>query len=60
MFGPRLGPLFVGCSLGLVSFANSGLVPGYSGASVNPARCLAFAIARGDFEGRFLVSHERL
>ena len=52
MFGPRLGPLFVGCSLGLVSFASSGLVPRYTGASMNPARCLAFAIARDDYKGK--------
>lgn len=51
MFGPRLGPLFVGCALGLVSFASSGLIADYTGASMNPARCFAFAIARGDFKG---------
>ena len=57
MFGPRLGPLFVGCTLGLVSFASSGLISGYTGASMNPARCFAFAIARADFKGKvFLFS----
>lgn len=42
-----IGPLAVGCSLGLVSFASAGLVPGYDGAGLNPARCFAFAVARG-------------
>lgn len=51
MFGPRLGPLFVGCTLGLVSFASSGLISGYTGASMNPARCFAFATARSDYKG---------
>lgn len=49
LFGPLGGPFAVGCSLGLVSFASAGLVPGYTGASVNPGRCFAFAIARRGF-----------
>ena len=52
LFGPRLGPLFVGCSLGIVSFASSGLAAGYTGASMNPARCFAFATARADYKGK--------
>lgn len=51
LFGPLLGPLAVGCSLGLVSFARAGLVEGYTGASMNPGRCFAFAITRHDFTG---------
>ncbi|RFU81159.1 hypothetical protein TARUN_1068 [Trichoderma arundinaceum] len=47
-FGPRMGPLLVGTSLGLVSFATSGIIPGYAGAQMNPTRCLAFGIARRD------------
>ena len=43
-----MGPLAVGCSLGVVSFASAGLVPGYNGAGLNPARCFAFAVARGE------------
>ena len=52
LFGPVIGPLTVGCSLGLVSFASAGLVAGYTGASMNPTRCFAFAITRHDFTGR--------
>lgn len=48
LFGPRLGPLLVGMSLGLVSFASTGMAPGYTGAQMNPARCFAFGIARRD------------
>ncbi|KAF2429798.1 aquaporin-like protein [Tothia fuscella] len=54
LFGPTLGPLFVGMSLGLVSFASSGVAPGYSGAGMNPARCFAFAIARKDLEHNWI------
>ena len=51
LMGPVFGPLAVGSSLGLVDFACTGLVPGYSGAGVNPARCFAFAVARHNFKG---------
>lgn len=54
MFGPRLGPLFVGCALGLVSFASSGLVPGYTGAAMNPARCFAFATAKTNYKDQWI------
>lgn len=46
LFGPRMGPLLVGASLGLVTFSSSGIIPGYAGAQMNPSRCLAFGIAR--------------
>jgi len=46
----RLGPLLVGCALGLISFGTTGLVEGYTGAGINPARCLAFSVARGSFQ----------
>lgn len=46
-----MGPLAVGCSIGIVSFASAGLVPGYDGAGLNPARCFAFAVARGEKRG---------
>ncbi|WOO81147.1 putative aquaporin TIP4-1 [Vanrija pseudolonga] len=47
--GPKFGPFLVGASLGLVSFASSGMIPGYGGAQMNPGRCFAYAIAQGDF-----------
>jgi len=32
-----------------MTFASVGLAPGYPGAGMNPARCFAFAVARGEF-----------
>lgn len=52
LFGMFIGPLAVGCSVGLTSFATAGIFPGYSGASMHPARCFAFATSRGDFRGK--------
>jgi glycerol uptake facilitator-like aquaporin len=40
VFGPALGPIFVGLVLGIVSFGTSFTRPGYHGVSANPARCL--------------------
>jgi hypothetical protein len=50
LFGPKLGPFLTACALGLMTFASVGLAPGYPGAGVNPARCFAFAVARGEFQ----------
>ena len=54
LFGPLAGPIGVGFSLALTSFASAGLVPGYTGASMNPARCFAFAVARKDFSSQWI------
>ncbi|PHH87314.1 hypothetical protein CDD83_9041 [Cordyceps sp. RAO-2017] len=54
LFGPRLGPLLVGVTLGLVSFSTSGVAPGYAGAQMNPARCFAFGIARRDLSDQWI------
>jgi glycerol uptake facilitator-like aquaporin len=39
VFGPALGPIFVGFVLGIVSFGTSFTRRGYNGVSANPARC---------------------
>lgn len=39
VFGPTLGPIFVGLVLGIISFGTSFTRPGYHGVSANPARC---------------------
>lgn len=52
IFGPKLGPLLVGTSLGLVSFATSGIAPGYAGAQMNPSRCFAYGIAKRDMSSK--------
>ncbi|MCJ1475417.1 hypothetical protein MMC13_004079, partial [Lambiella insularis] len=54
LYGPVMGPLLVGCTLGLTSFASAGLIPGYTGAGMNPARCFAFAVARGGFHDQWI------
>ena len=54
LFGPLAGPLAVGVALGLVSFASSGLVPGFTGASMNPTRRFAFAVARKNFYDQWI------
>ena len=56
LFGPFAGPFAVGCSLGLVSFASAGLVMGYNGAAMNPARCFAFAVGKRDFTSMLSLS----
>ena len=53
IFGPKLGPVLVGSSLGLVSFATSGIAPGYAGAQMNPARCFAYGIAKRDMSSEY-------
>ncbi len=54
LFGPLVGPLAVGSSLGIVSFASAGMVPGYTGATMNPAKCFAFAITRRNFVDQWI------
>ena len=48
--GPQLAPFLVGLTLGLTTFATVGIGIGYQGAGMNPARCFAFAVARGNFK----------
>ncbi|KAH8881927.1 aquaporin-like protein [Thozetella sp. PMI_491] len=50
LFGPQLGPILVGLSLGLVTSATTGIAPGFTGANMMPARALALAVARGNFD----------
>ena len=49
VFGPRLGPLLVGCVVGLISFSSIGLGAGFPGAGLNPARCFSTSVARNDY-----------
>ncbi len=50
VFGPQLGPLLVGLSLGIVTSATTDIAAGYAGANLNPARCVALSVARGNFD----------
>ncbi|KAM0519021.1 hypothetical protein ACHAPE_004013 [Trichoderma viride] len=54
LFGPRMGPALVGVSLGLVTFATSGIIPGYAGAQMNPAKCFGNGIARMDLSYQWI------
>ena len=45
VYGPALGPLFIGLALGLCTFVTAALKPGYTGASLNPARCFGLMAA---------------
>ncbi|KAK9311746.1 aquaporin-like protein [Lipomyces starkeyi] len=55
LFGPTLGPAMVGITLGVMIFSSAGLgFAGYSGPSFNPGRCLAFSVARLDFENQWI------
>jgi glycerol uptake facilitator-like aquaporin len=54
LFGPKLGPLLVAAALGIVTFASSGMIPGYTGANLNPARCFGLGIVRRDMSGKWL------
>ncbi|KAK0642857.1 aquaporin-like protein [Cercophora newfieldiana] len=54
LFGPKLGPLLVAASLAVISFASSGMIPGYTGASMNPARCFGLGLARLDFSDQWI------
>lgn len=56
IFGPKFGPILVASSLGLVTFATSGIAPRYAGAQMNPARCFAYGIARRDMSSEYCSS----
>ena len=58
LFGPKLGPLLVGCILGIVSFSSVGLAEGYPGLGANPARCFSYAVARGNFQCELQLSQD--
>ncbi|KAH7116454.1 aquaporin-like protein [Dactylonectria macrodidyma] len=51
LFSPAVGPALVGLSVGILIFAAGGLgFSGYSGPSFNPGRCLAYSVARNNWE----------
>jgi len=54
IFGPILGPFFVGFSVAMVIFAGGGLVPGYIGPVGNPLRCFGPAVVSVDFSGHWV------
>ncbi|KAK8134905.1 hypothetical protein PG984_006917 [Apiospora sp. TS-2023a] len=55
MYGPALGPILVGLCFGMVNFVTTETAPGYSGATMNPARCFGMAVASGDWSSELLL-----
>jgi glycerol uptake facilitator-like aquaporin len=50
IYGPVVGPLLIGLTLGLCTFVTGALKPGYTGASVHPARCFGLMAAAGRWD----------
>jgi glycerol uptake facilitator-like aquaporin len=50
VYGPILGPLLMGLALGLSTFVTGALKPGYTGASLHPARCFGLMAAEGRWD----------
>jgi glycerol uptake facilitator-like aquaporin len=48
--GPVLGPVLIGLTLGLCTFVTGALKLGYTGASMNPARCFGLMSAQGRWD----------
>lgn len=49
VFGPALAPILVGFAVGVCLFATGLLKPGYTGTSLNPARCFGSFVAAEAF-----------
>ncbi|KAK3325354.1 aquaporin-like protein [Apodospora peruviana] len=54
LYGPRIGPLLVGLSMGLVTCAGTGIAPGYTGPGLNPARAIALAVAGYNWQNHWI------
>ncbi|KAF2502884.1 aquaporin-like protein [Lophium mytilinum] len=54
VFGPALSPILVGIALGLCTFSTGFVTPGFSGASLNPARCLGLMAAAERFDYHYV------
>jgi len=53
VFGHQ-GPMLVGMSLGLVAAATTGIIPGYTGANMNPSRAMALSVAGSNWKGHWI------
>ncbi|KAH0445708.1 hypothetical protein KCU90_g18, partial [Aureobasidium melanogenum] len=54
VFGPAFSPVLVGFTLALGTLASSFVKPGYTGASLNSARCLGLMVAKGEMQYHYL------
>jgi len=48
--------MLVGMSLGLVAAATTGIIPGYTGANMNPSRAMALSVAGSNWKGKCFLS----
>jgi glycerol uptake facilitator-like aquaporin len=48
VYGPLYAPVLVGVAVGMTIWATAALVPGYTGAGVNPARCFGPTLLSND------------
>jgi glycerol uptake facilitator-like aquaporin len=55
-YGPIYAPVLIGAAVGMVIFSTSQLLPGYTGAGVNPARCFGpTMVGNGEWKAFWLV-----
>ncbi|OCL01642.1 MIP transporter [Glonium stellatum] len=54
VFGPALSPILVGFALGICTFSTGIVKKGYSGASLNPARCLGLMAASENLDYHYI------
>ncbi|PWW73642.1 aquaporin-like protein [Tuber magnatum] len=55
IFGPALGPILIGLAIAIISFITGIMRQGYTGASMNPSRCLGLVSATQTFRGHWVT-----
>ncbi|RPA99049.1 aquaporin-like protein [Choiromyces venosus 120613-1] len=55
IFGPALGPILIGVAIAILTFITGIMRQGYTGASMNPSRCLGLVAATQMFRGHWVT-----